>query len=90
MIASLLVAIEMALELRVDVLFTEQIDQPFGGGLCVLDVINVSGVDRGRDWTIKAAGQTDQALGMCGQLVSSNTVLTWFCVFRHTQFHEGD
>ena len=27
---------------------------------------------------------------MCRQLVGCDDAFTWLCVFRHTQFHEGD
>ncbi len=87
MIASFLVAIEMALQLRIDVLFTEHINQPFGDCLCIPGVFSVSGIDRARDWTIEAAGQTDETFRMCGQLAGSHAVLTWLGVFRHAQLH---
>jgi hypothetical protein len=90
MIASFLVAIKMALQFRIDVLFTEQINQPFGDCLCIPGVLSVSGIDGARDWTIKTTCQTDEAFGMCSQLVGSNTVLALLCVFRHTQLHQGD
>src|ERR1041385_4865754 len=53
-------------------------------------VLSVSGIESSRDWAIEATRQTDEAFGMCGQFVGSNAVLAGFCVFRHTQFHQGD
>src|ERR1043165_804536 len=90
MIACFFLAIEMALQFGVDVLFTKQIDQPLGGCLRVPGVFSVAGIEHARDWTIKTAGQTDEALRVCGKLIGSNTVLGCFGVFRHTQFHQGD
>src|SRR5262245_16303744 len=46
--------------------------------------------DSSGNWAIKAAGQTDQARGMCCQLVGGDDTFTRLCVLRHTQFHEGD
>src|SRR6185369_17208018 len=50
---------------------------------------DLRGKPRG-DWSIKAAGQTDQSFCMRGEFVSRGHTFAWLCVFRHTQLHECD
>src|SRR5688572_20820240 len=90
MIASFLLAIEMALQFRIDVLFTKQVDQPFDSFLRFLRVLCVSGIEGARNRTIESASQTDEAGGMIRQLFSSDHTFLRLCVFRRVQFHEGD
>ena len=56
--------------------------------MCFRGVVRISGLKGGGDWPIKAAGQTDQALRVCRQFVSTDYAFAGLCVFRHTQFHE--
>src|SRR5262245_14016876 len=87
MIASLFLAIEMALELCVYIFFTKQFYQPIDTSLRFLCAAAVYGF---RNRTIKTTSQTHQPGRMCRQLVRSNHALAWFCVCRHTHFHQRD
>src|SRR6185503_16109229 len=90
MIAGLFLAIEMALQLRIHVLFPKHLDQPFDTSLRLFRALRVLATEGFRDWTIKSASQTDQSSRMRCQLFCCDYTLTRLCVFWHTQFHQRD
>src|SRR5688500_969727 len=86
LIACFFFSIEMSLQLAVHVLFAENIAQPFDRSLRFA----VAVVERGRDWTIKRARQTDQPCCVHRQLFSGHRTLAGLRVFWDTQFHQRD
>src|SRR2546423_4732752 len=87
MIARLLLAVEMTLQLGINILFAENIDESLRGSLCILGVSVVKVV---RNWPFIGSRQANQSFRILSQFIKRHCALAWLCMLWHAQLHQSD
>src|SRR6266571_7350450 len=90
LIACFFLAIEMALQLGINISFTKNRNQPLGNSLCCLCALRVSVVNCLCKWTIICASQTDQSLCMGRQFLWRYRTFARLRMLGYAQFHQCD
>src|SRR6266487_3482625 len=80
----------MALQFRIDISFTKNVQQPCGHSPDPLCVLLVAALKDFCQWSLIIPGQTDQSFRMRGQLLRHYGTGTGFGVLWYPQFHQCD
>ena len=87
MIACFFIAIEVALQLSIDIPLTKNINQPLRISLCtsVSSVVKIF-----RQQPIAPTSQTNQPFRMLRQFIWRHRTFAGLCMLRHAHFHQSD
>src|SRR5437764_12045051 len=87
MIPRLFIAIEMALQLGIDIFSTKDVDE----FLCYLFGFSASSVVKcARQRSIAITRQTNEPFCVFSQLIERHCTLARLCMLRHAQLHQSD